>query len=54
VDAGLVDRPLTASDPHDLTFTPLAASATLGFVTRGAPRPGLARILRWIAASATP
>ena len=54
VDAGLVDRPLTASDPSGLTFTPLAASATQGFVTRGALRPQLARVLRWIAASAVP
>jgi Subtilase family len=54
VDAGLVDRPLTATDPAGLTFTPLAGSTTLGFVTRGAPKPDLARVLRWIADSATP
>jgi hypothetical protein len=54
VDAGLVDRPLTASDPPGLEFTPLADSTTLGFVTHGAPPPDLARILRWIAVSATP
>jgi hypothetical protein len=54
VDAGLVDRPLAASDPPGLTFTPLANSATLGFVTRGAPRPDVARVLRWLSASATP
>ena len=54
VDAGLVDRPLTASDPPGLTFTPLANSATLGIVTRGVPRPDVARVLRWLSASATP
>jgi hypothetical protein len=54
VDAGLVDRPLTATDPPGLVFTPFAGSDTVGFVTRGAPPEELARILRWIAASATP
>jgi Subtilase family len=54
VDAGLVDRPLTETDPPGLIFTPLAGSDTLGFVTRGAPPEALARILRWIAQSATP
>jgi Subtilase family len=54
VDAGLVDRPLTAADPPGLVFTPFAGSLSLGFVTRGAPPEELARILRWIAASATP
>jgi hypothetical protein len=54
VDAGLVDRPLTATDPPGLVFTPFAGSATVGFVTRGAPPESLARILRWIAASAAP
>jgi hypothetical protein len=54
VDAGLVDRSLTATDPAGLVFTPFAGSDTLGFVTRGAPPDELARILRWIAQSATP
>ncbi|WP_053225752.1 S8 family serine peptidase [Solirubrobacter soli] len=54
VDAGLVDRPLTTSDPPGLVFTPFAGSSTVGFVTRGAPPEELGRILRWIAASATP
>ena len=54
VDAGLVDRPLVQTDPPGLVFTPFANSATLGFVTRGAPPEDLARILRWIADSATP
>ena len=54
VDAGLVDRPLAPTDPAGLVFTPFAGSETLGFVTRGAPPEDLARILRWIAASATP
>jgi hypothetical protein len=54
VDAGLVDRPLTETDPPGLIFTPLAGSDTLGFVTGGAPPEDLARILRWIAQSATP
>jgi subtilisin family serine protease len=53
VDAGLVDRPLAPSDPGGLVFTPFAGSDTLGFVTRGAPPDELARILRWIAQSAT-
>ena len=50
---GLVDRPLIVSDPAGLVFTPFAGSGTLGFVTRGAPPEDLARILRWIAQSAT-
>ena len=54
VDAGLVDRPLTQADPPGLIFTPLAGSDTLGLVTRGAPPEDLARIVRWIAQSATP
>ncbi len=54
VDAGLVDRPLAPTDPAGLVFTPFAGSETLGFVTRGAPPEDLARVLRWIAASATP
>jgi subtilisin family serine protease len=54
VDAGLVDRALTSTDPPGLVFTPFAGSDTLGFVTRGAPPEELSRILRWIAASATP
>jgi hypothetical protein len=37
-----------------VTFTPLAGNTTLGFVTPGTPPPDLARILRWIAYSATP
>jgi hypothetical protein len=53
VDAGLVDRALTSTDPPGLVFTPFAGSDTLGFVTRGAPPQELARILRWIAQSAT-
>jgi hypothetical protein len=54
VDAGLVDRALTGTDPPGLVFTPFAGSDTAGFVTRGAPPGELARVLRWIAASATP
>jgi len=54
VDAGLADRPLAQTDPPGLVFTPFANSETLGFVTRGAPPEDLARILRWIADSATP
>ena len=42
------------TDPAGLVFTPFAGSETLGFVTRGAPPEDLARILRWIAQSATP
>jgi hypothetical protein len=54
VDAGLVDRRLTPADPSGLVFTPFAGSDSVGFVTRGAPPEELARVLRWIAASATP
>ena len=47
VDAGLIDRPLRDDDPPGLVITPFR-SETLGFVTRGAPRGELRRLLEWI------